>query len=727
MTLNPEIEGAEAQAELQTAAAPRRRRADRRREELAASEASAGTAEEKKASEPAAQEKPEPPRPAKTSAQSQPANTPRGNAVTRGHFGAQTAPAKQKAPVQQPASSTPYPPQQPIWPYGNPQTSAGFQPIQQGSGSFAQASGGFAQASGSYAQPYPPAQASSPYMAEGQARSTAPASPYAAQQRAQTAGNYPPQGSRPYPAFAQTSGGMQRGVSGEQLRAPAGVAGRGFVPPSQTPPEPEKKKHRVLKIVVGLVLAAGLAVGGYYGVKGVQKALHDRQVAQAVAPYNTVYCDNVYVDGIHLGGMTQAEAREAVTQQANERADKWSVKLTNGGEVVREIRTSDLGMSVHVDDALKAAWEQGHLGTNEDRLAAMEALKTAPFEEYTTVPGSDTSVIDSILSRLAQEFYIAPQDAVLTAFVPSATYPFTFQEEVVGRMLNTESIKEELYHMVSSMQSGEIALTPTSVEPNVTVEKLKRTQVALRGKGTTPISTRSEENRNNNIRRAFELISGTILHPGQNFSFNNIVGQRTVGNGFFPADEYVYEQVQSGIGGGVCQASSTVYLAAVRAGMKIVHREPHSMAVNYTTYGKDATVYWYSNHKIDLVFKNTTDQDIYITAAVQSASGNRTKLECNVCIYGAGLDGLTYDIVTVDTVIPPPEEPEIIRDKNQEYVIYTDEEYELRKASEGHSVDSYRVTYDAKKNEIAREFLYTDVYKAKSRQVMVGTTVRETN
>ena len=100
---------------------------------------------------------------------------------------------------------------------------------------------------------------------------------------------------------------------------------------------------------------------------------------------------------------------------------------------------------------------------------------------------------------------------------------------------------------------------------------------------------------------------------------------------------------------------------------------------------------------------------------------------CNVCIYGAGLDGLTYDIVTVDTVIPPPEEPEIIRDKNQEYVVYTDEEYELRKASEGHSVDSYRVTYDAKKNEIAREFLYTDIYKAKSRQVMVGTTVREPN
>ena len=98
-----------------------------------------------------------------------------------------------------------------------------------------------------------------------------------------------------------------------------------------------------------------------------------------------------------------------------------------------------------------------------------------------------------------------------------------------------------------------------------------------------------------------------------------------------------------------------------------------------------------------------------------------------MCIYGAGLGDVTYEIVTVDTVIPAPEEPEIIRDKNQEYVVYTDEEYELRKAFDGHSVDSFRVTYDKSKNEIAREFLYNDIYKAKSRQVMVGTTVRETN
>ncbi len=748
MTLNPELEGAEQEPQTTEAPAPRRRRSDRHRGEAGSANAQgteksaaegAKTAETSVPAEKAAKtEKPAPRKPSSA------ANVPKGNAATRGRFGAQSAQAQPGSAPQQPAPA-PYPPQQPVWPYGPQQASGGYisqTPIpRQNSGSFAQGSGGFAQAQGPagaqgtnpYAQMAAAAapQGSSPYAAMPPVNRMAQSGGFAAGQRAQSGAAYPvqPMQSGGF-AYNQGSGGMARarGFSGEQPSAGgAGASGRGFVPPSQKPVTPPKKKHTLLKIAAAVVLIAGLAVGGYYGVRGVQKMVHDRQVLQAVEPYDKIYCDNVYVDGIHLGGMTQEEAREAVTRQANERAENWSVRLMNDGEVAREIRTSDLGMSVHVDSALKAAWDMGHQGTNEDRLADMEALKTTPFEDYTTVPGSDTSIIDGILNQLARDFYIAPEDAELTAFVPSATYPFTFKNEVVGRTLNTESIKEELYRMVSSMQSGEIELTPTTVEPNVTVDKLKKTTVALRGKGTTPISSKSEENRNNNIRRAFEQISGTIIHPGQNFSFNNIVGQRTVGNGFFPADEYVYEQVQSGIGGGVCQASSTVYLAAVRAGMKIVHREPHSMAVNYTSFGKDATVYWYSNHKIDLVFKNTTDQDIYITAAVQSASGNRTKLECNVCIYGAGLDGVTYDIVTVDTVIPPPEEPEIIRDKNQEHVIYTDEEYELRKASEGHSVDSYRVTYDIQKNEIAREFLYTDIYKAKARQVMVGTTVREPN
>ena len=493
-------------------------------------------------------------------------------------------------------------------------------------------------------------------------------------------------------------------------------------PPRPLPPAVARKKRgmrvplRILLIVLALAL---LAAAGYSGLKAWRNYQREQEVHRAVTPYDTLFCPNTFVDGIALGGMTQEEARAAVTAQSQSSTGSWFVKLTLDGETLQELRASDLGVQVDIEAALAKAWQQGHTGTEEQRLAAMEQLQETPFEAYSTNPGSDTSHLDGILNSLAVRLYREPRNAVMTSFDSMATYPFSFEPEVIGRMLETASLKEQIYHRLSSMESGEIALQPTIIQPDITVDYLKENAYALRGTGTTPISTSSDEYRTANIRLAFEYISGTVIQPGKSFSFNGVVGQRTEKRGFKPAPEYVYNEVTPGIGGGVCQASTTVYQAAVRANLQIDKREPHSMAVNYTPYGKDATVYWFSNHKIDLVFTNNTDYPIYITAAVQSDPKNRKRLVCSVKIYGQGLNGSTYDFVTEETVIPAPTEPEVIRDKNRRYVTYKDQEYETRKAADGMSVTSYRVQYE-KGKEIGREFLFTDIYEAKSRQVYVG-------
>ena len=204
-----------------------------------------------------------------------------------------------------------------------------------------------------------------------------------------------------------------------------------------------------------------------------------------------------------------------------------------------------------------------------------------------------------------------------------------------------------------------------------------------------------------------------------------MVGQRTEANGFYPAIEYAYGEHVMGIGGGVCQASTTVYQAAVCAGLQIVKREPHSDSVNYTEYGKDATVYWVGKRKIDLVFKNNTEDPIYMVAAVQKDPSNKRRLIAKVMMYGEDMGDIRYEIEckTVQE-LDPPEKPVYVKDKDATYVTYTDQEKSVSKAKPGYVVESYRVKYEGNV-ETERQLLYVDTYEPKAERIYVGVKRRK--
>ena len=538
---------------------------------------------------------------------------------------------------------------------------------------------------------------------------------------------YPPQQAYRGQGWADPRQGARPAVPGyqpQQAQRDYQPQGNGYVPPK---PEgwrpggnqpPRKPRNNLLVALIALVLLAGLGVGGYY-------ILQDRQVQQYVTSYDNVFCQGVYVDGIHLGGMTADEGVAAVTAQAQRRNDSWSVNLTYQGQVVTTLNASQLGMTVDVADVLHGAWEQGHTGDAYQRKAAMEQLLQTPYQAYTAVPGGDTSVVDGVLEQIRQLVYRAPSDARLLSFNPENSYPFTFQEELEGRVLDTAPLKERLYQMVSTMESGDVEIVPDIIAPTVTVEQLK-TKLTMRASVYTPISKNSTENRTNNIRRCFQSISGYILEPGSKFSFNSVVGKRTTANGFFEAIEYAYGNEVMGVGGGSCQASTTLYQAAVVAGLEIISREPHSDAVSYAAYGEDATVYWEGNRKIDLVFRNNTGSPLYFVAAVQSDPSNRKRFVARITIYGESLgDNVRYELTsqTVE-VLKPPEEPEYVKDTKQQYVTYVDEEYVARKSKEGYVVESYRLKY-VNDQLVEQTLLATDTYKAKSMRIYVGTKKRE--
>lgn len=123
----------------------------------------------------------------------------------------------------------------------------------------------------------------------------------------------------------------------------------------------------------------------------------------------------------------------------------------------------------------------------------------------------------------------------------------------------------------------------------------------------------SPPNRTNNIVLACSQINGTLVKPGDIFSFNAVVGPRNLNNGYLPASIFVGSKVVTGTGGGICQVSSTVYNSALTAGLEIVERHPHTMPVNYVASGYDATVLW---EGADFKFKNNKENDLKVLTAV---------------------------------------------------------------------------------------------------------------
>ena len=143
----------------------------------------------------------------------------------------------------------------------------------------------------------------------------------------------------------------------------------------------------------------------------------------------------------------------------------------------------------------------------------------------------------------------------------------------------------------------------------------------------------SNYNRSNNIALATSKINGVVMMPGDEFSYNGTVGQRTIGNGFLEAGAYANGEVVTAVGGGICQVSSTLYNAVLRANLEVTDRTNHMFPVGYCPIGTDATVSWGAP---DFKFKNNRNYPIKIVASTSNKN-------CYVSIYGLWQDD-DYDI-----------------------------------------------------------------------------------
>lgn len=502
---------------------------------------------------------------------------------------------------------------------------------------------------------------------------------------------------------------------------------QGYRPPDQQQVKqrrPMRKHGKTLIIVIALMLgAAALTGGALLGLRAYRAHQAYERLAAEVNAVSNQFLPNTYVDGINLGGMTAQEGIDAVLGQINARQNSWSLKLTYRGHVFYTLSYDTLGVRTDIGEVyalLQELYQKGKTGTIEERKQALDEQRETPTYAYTTQSGVTDQHLDSILSQIRQQLTVAPVDAYLAYFYPDEPDPFIIQGETYGSSLDTDALKGQIMAMAAEGRGGELEVVPTPIAPRVTYNDVRK-QVTLLCKATTPISSTSTADRTSNIRTAFSRINGQTVEPGKRFSFNNVTLARKLENGYKYAIEYQTGMEVMGIGGGVCQASTTVYLAALQSGMEIVSRSSHSDRVSYTIFGQDATVVY---GRLDLVFRNSSSGTIYLTAHVRETKKNR--FETEVCIYGPSLgDNVKYSLrtETVETTLAPLT-PTYQPDTAHTYVTYKDEEpYQVREARDGFVNDTYLQRWE-NGQLVSETFISRDTCKAREAVYYTGTLER---
>ncbi len=478
-----------------------------------------------------------------------------------------------------------------------------------------------------------------------------------------------------------------------------------------------RRYARIRTMVFGVLIVAVLIAVVSVGAIGGSRLI---DIKQTLDVGNGVFYPNISVNGIPLAGMTLDQAADVVTRQVKAQISAWNITLraTDGSGRTWNITGNDLKMQYDVADQLDQLWAIGHTGSSAERYEQVKQLQQEPATRYTTLT-YDLSRVNQILTQIKGEVDRQPISA--TRVDDNSVWPpFTYTDDVSGVELDITGMNEQICAMVDRLESGVVDLTPTPVQAPITRKALEGRIVKL-AEYETAIGATSDPGRFINIEVGTKKFDKLIIKSGESVSFNKVAGKRTYSNGYADAPEVAYGDYTMGVGGGICQVSSTLYNAVVNAGLTVTKRTQHSLPSNYVPYGLDATV---ADDRLDFVFKNSTNADIYISTEYYKKKGY---WHCKFTIHGRpDPNGYTYKLESqVKEEIPVPE-PTYIPDKDAQYVVYNDEMYEASKGDKGYVVDVYMVTLDGKGKEVSREYQYTDTYKTKAPKIYVGVQPRET-
>ncbi|MBR5257620.1 MAG: VanW family protein [Clostridia bacterium] len=322
---------------------------------------------------------------------------------------------------------------------------------------------------------------------------------------------------------------------------------------------------------------------------------------------SSYYAQGVYINGVDMSPFTKA--------QGESRLNAWADKLVGASytftfeDSIWTFSPKQVDAKFNTAEILRSAWSLGHVGTSTDRSNQLQSLRVTPQMFYTELSYNEAK-LNKFVDEIYNAVYIQPVDADI---VLGPTRPMIVSSSVDGRELDREGFTATL---ISLMRTGsETTLYPLPVEiklPSVSSDTAEN-GLQLIVTYSTPLTT-SSSSRCSNVRTALNNFNGFKVAPGETVSFNEVVGERSVIRGYEMGTVYYGSSVTTGVGGGVCQASSTLYGALMYAGMTTVERHHHSLVVDYCEASMDAAVS--EDAMDDFVFVNDTDYAIYIYTSV---------------------------------------------------------------------------------------------------------------
>ena len=486
------------------------------------------------------------------------------------------------------------------------------------------------------------------------------------------------------------------------------------------------------------------------------------------AELNGIILDNVTVAGVDVGGMTQADAIDAV-RVATAHTYSTTPMVVTVLDSRAEIPVNCVG-ALDIRKAVKDAYRFGNKGSSSKRKQEQQIAATTGYAvDLTPYLEVDEAAIRDILAKIGEKYstsltqtkysvtgeepmqtlviqlgipeygldlnalykqvmaaysantftvegqcgMIEPDPVDLDALhlqyykAPVDAYYDTKRSEVIpgidGYGFDLEQAKETL----AKAQYGttvEIDLRP--IPPTVSTEDVSNTLFKDVLGTFTANAKSSGKDRNTNLRLACEAINGLVLNPGDVFSYNDTLGERTAENGYRPAPSYSGGQTTDTIGGGICQVSSTLYYCVLSAELQVVTRKNHGFLPSYMPVGLDATVSWGA---VDFQFKNNLEYPVRIEATASGGKTTITILGTETRNYEVKLVSETLSQTGYSTVYQtmPADNPEGYKDGDVITTPYT-----------GYEANTYLVKYEiGTDKELSREFIAYSKYNSRDKVI----------
>ena len=422
---------------------------------------------------------------------------------------------------------------------------------------------------------------------------------------------------------------------------------------------------------------------------------------------NDKILNGVTINGVEIAGKTKDEVKnmleeKIIAKQTEDLIVKLDAQAEDGTEYKGVISFEQLQLNYKLDEAIEKAYNIGRdsniFVNNFNIIKTYFSIKNVENTEKEIKLSTKNKEPDPIdLDKIYSEIHTEPKDAYYTQN-PFTLYPHVDGVDFAISMEEAKKLLEE--------DKEEYVIPLKITHPAVTTDKIGSEGFPdLLGEFSTTYNAGATA-RTTNLKLASNKINNTVVMPGETFSYNKVVGKRTVAAGYKEAPAYAGGKVVNDIGGGICQITSTLYNAVIFANLDIVSRSNHQFVPSYVKAGRDATVVYGA---IDFKFKNTRKYPIKIKSSV---SGGIAKIQ----IFGMK-EETEYDVkietkITGSIPMQTTYEDDPTLEQGKEKVV--------QKGHNGTYSEAYKVVYLNGK-VVSRTLLSKDKYNQMSTIIKRGT------